>query len=521
MVDIAAPLKSHQVEVLRWVEAGCPDADMPGDGAKHTARALQGRRLVTVSRRDGRWSAALTERGRYYLDNGRYPVVTGTAIATARTLPENSSTQPASGGGGRQPTTRPSVIQEATALIERLQTNGGTVVVSDPDTDKRASYRRAIHAAKQHKLVPVGCDLRRTGRNTGDLVIRLYSAAQPYDTDWNRLRLNQGDIRIPPPADYSALEQDPTNLQVAPESIPRVIGLLHTLDHAGADRKCRVGVDRTTKNPKPFLKFGSARRSLDIFEEHDQVPHVLTADERRTRRLRPWADIPEFDKVATGRLRLEVRKSQSGQRLAWRDTATKSLKQQAVRIVADIIKAIKEQEQISAAFRQREKERQAAARLAVCQGNRPARFGKRPTEKDPHHGHLAGGPLHSASGLEKRASGNAGTALQADSTRRCIGCRHARNAGDDAGGGRIPTTCRVPGRASCLAPRPCRSPLAAPVMGSPPYRLPCLGMREPVSARMIDGHLVRTGSGDRAREDKNVGRGAVSPCPGMRSAAAT
>jgi hypothetical protein len=31
MVDIAAPLKPHQLEVLRWVEAGCPDADMPSD----------------------------------------------------------------------------------------------------------------------------------------------------------------------------------------------------------------------------------------------------------------------------------------------------------------------------------------------------------------------------------------------------------------------------------------------------------------------------------------------------------
>ena len=28
-------------------------------------------------------------------------------------------------------------------------------------------------------------------------------------------------------------------------------------------------------------------------------------------------------------------------------------------------------------------------------GNRPARFGKGPTEKDPHHGHLACGLLHS------------------------------------------------------------------------------------------------------------------------------
>ncbi|GAA2339117.1 hypothetical protein GCM10010170_021020 [Dactylosporangium salmoneum] len=361
MVDITAPLKPHQVEVLRWVEAGCPDADMPGEGAKHTARALQGRRMVTVSRRDGRWFAALTELGRYYLDNGQYPTATGT---TTGDLSENSPTQTASGGKGQQPTAQPAAIREATVLIERLQTGGGTVVVSDPDIDTRASYRRAIHAAKQNKLVPDGYELRHTGRNTGDLIIRLYSAAQPYDTDWNRLRLGQADERATAAADYGALEQDPTNLRVAPESIPRVLALLGAINDAGTARKCRIGVDRTTKHPKPYVKFGSARRSLEFFEEYDQVPHVLTADERRTKRLRPWADIPEFDSVATGRLRLEVSNVQSGQPLTWRDTPTRSLEQQTGRIVANIIKAIEEQEQLSAAFRQREQERQAAARLA-------------------------------------------------------------------------------------------------------------------------------------------------------------
>jgi hypothetical protein len=371
MVDIAAPLKPHQVEVLRWVEAGCPEAEMPGEGAKHTARALQGRRLVTVSRRDGRWSAALTQRGRYYLDHGRHPELTDTASGA----PSNNPSTPAvSGGVGQQPTARTAMIQEATTLIERLQSSGGTVTVSDPDTETRASYRRAIHAAKQHKLVPDGYDLRHTGRNTGDLVIRLYSATQPYDTDWNRLRLGQSDERVTAAADYSALERDPTNLGVAPESVPRVLAVLRAINDVGVPRKCRVGVNLTTKNPKPYVKFGSARRSLDFFEEYDQVPHELTAEERRTKRLRPWAHIPEFDRVATGRLRLEIRESQSGhQRLIWRDIANKSLERQATRIVADIIKAIEEQEQIAAAFREREKERQAAARLAEQQATEERR----------------------------------------------------------------------------------------------------------------------------------------------------
>ena len=96
MVDLAAPLKAHQLEVLRWVDAGCPNADTSDDGKKHTARALQARRLVTVSRRGGRWSATLTERGRFYLDNGRYPPVAAeAAVVTAHDLPATSSTQAA------------------------------------------------------------------------------------------------------------------------------------------------------------------------------------------------------------------------------------------------------------------------------------------------------------------------------------------------------------------------------------------------------------------------------------------
>jgi hypothetical protein len=35
-------------------------------------------------------------------------------------------------------------------------------------------------------------------------------------------------------------------------------------------------------------------------------------------------------------------------------------------------------------------------------GNSPVRFGKGPTEKDPNHGHLAGGLFHSEGGCPKR-----------------------------------------------------------------------------------------------------------------------
>jgi hypothetical protein len=48
-------------------------------------------------------------------------------------------------------------------------------------------------------------------------------------------------------------------------------------------------------------------------------------------------------------------------------------------------------------------------------GNSPVRFGKRPTEKDPSHGHLAGGLFHSGRGRRKRTR-TAGTSLTAHFT---------------------------------------------------------------------------------------------------------
>ena len=45
---------------------------MTGDTHKHTARALENRRLAKVSRRGGAWGATLTDDGRYYLEHARY-----------------------------------------------------------------------------------------------------------------------------------------------------------------------------------------------------------------------------------------------------------------------------------------------------------------------------------------------------------------------------------------------------------------------------------------------------------------
>ncbi|WP_161849191.1 hypothetical protein [Frankia sp. ACN1ag] len=40
MVDLRAPLNARQLEVLRWINDGCPDGVMDGHSHKVTASAL-------------------------------------------------------------------------------------------------------------------------------------------------------------------------------------------------------------------------------------------------------------------------------------------------------------------------------------------------------------------------------------------------------------------------------------------------------------------------------------------------
>lgn len=70
MVNRADAINARQLHVLQWIADGCPDGVMKDFTYKTTAVALQGRRLVTVTRKRGSWRAQITEAGEYYLAHG-------------------------------------------------------------------------------------------------------------------------------------------------------------------------------------------------------------------------------------------------------------------------------------------------------------------------------------------------------------------------------------------------------------------------------------------------------------------
>ena len=160
-----APLSQRQVEVLRWVADGCPDGIWQDFRYKQTACALADRGLVTVSRRRHSWQAAITIGGRFYLEQGAYQPAKAPGSRPTRSRPP----QPAA--AALSPARTPPVTAES--MLAELQSADGVLTVPDPPGTVRAAYRRAINNAITGGFVPGGFGLRHTGRNRGDLVVRL------------------------------------------------------------------------------------------------------------------------------------------------------------------------------------------------------------------------------------------------------------------------------------------------------------------------------------------------------------
>lgn len=71
-VRVPRPVNDAQRAVLEWLATGAT-CDPPEPTYKLSAAALKSRGLVSVRRFNGKWTAALTDDGRYFVENGTYP----------------------------------------------------------------------------------------------------------------------------------------------------------------------------------------------------------------------------------------------------------------------------------------------------------------------------------------------------------------------------------------------------------------------------------------------------------------
>ena len=196
----------------------------------------------------------------------------------------------------------------AASLIEQVRAEGGTLHIPDPDSGTRARYRSALDAAKKSGIVPAGCHLLHTGRDKGDLIIRLESDDHRDETDWNRIRLSARDLISAPGELAARLREDRASLDVSEAVLPHALKVVQGLAEEAGRCGYRLAISKRGKPRGLHVHVKGQQFPVVITEECDEVPHQYTEEELKRDRRYTWQRVqPTTDSVPSGRLRLEVR----------------------------------------------------------------------------------------------------------------------------------------------------------------------------------------------------------------------
>jgi hypothetical protein len=333
-------LNERQLSVLQRIGGDGEPVTAAEPGLANTVYALRGRGLVTTPRKDGVWQAEITDEGRFYLENGRHPETPGlsgvqvSAQPRSRAAATGSASPPSKPPVGRADAKAPAHI--AADLIRQLQAEGGTLIIPDPDSGTRARYRSALDAAKKLGTVPAGHHLLHTGRDKGDLIIRLESDDHRDETDWNRIRLSARDLISAPEELAARLREDRASLDVSESVLPRALDVVQALAEEAGRKGFRLAVSRRGKPRGLHIHVTGYQLPVTITEECDEVPHRYTEEELKRERRYTWQRVqPKTDSVPSGRLRVEVRGTR-GQARAKADDKRGPLEAKIKMIVKDI-----------------------------------------------------------------------------------------------------------------------------------------------------------------------------------------
>ncbi len=196
-------------------------------------------------------------------------------------------------------------------LIDQLNSADGEIYIADPSERVRSQYRRAIYDAKERGLVPEGLQLWHTGRDRGDMVIRLLKRHTRPPRVAPR-------VQAPEKARVSVIEKGviekrvkrPTvdlkpalaSLAVSKGLLPRCRAILQQLTDEALQRGYEVlaGVE----NSSLVIVANGEHLPFRLFEEQDTAP--APPPTKAELRRYTWRLPPTTIKVPTGRLALRL-----------------------------------------------------------------------------------------------------------------------------------------------------------------------------------------------------------------------
>lgn len=313
-------VNDRQLDVLKWVVAGCPTREWRDATYKTVAVALQNRRLAKVAKKRGSWSVTATDAGRYFVEHGAYPAghwserpAEAKPAKTAGVTP----TPPLARRRERVTAKRPvdQFADDVLAAMADASNPWGGLMVDDRD---RGYYAKLARCAERYGKTPKGKqwveervpDPSETRWHVHKTVWKLVDLP-----DW--LALQPDPIRVPESLTartHAAVRTIKTDKSLLPFKQPtrsRALRLLDALALAAEQKGYGVegakrGHQRAPDRAVLMFRLREHSYRVQMVELMDRVPHVPTKTELREAERHSWVRIPTHDPVPSGRLQVEI-----------------------------------------------------------------------------------------------------------------------------------------------------------------------------------------------------------------------
>lgn len=347
-----SPLNDRQLALLTRIGDGSDPVTSDSPELAVTARALKGRGLIIMPKKDGKWQAEITDAGRFYLEHGHHPDrpepvqrKQRSAHPEQRTRPAPppqkqaaaaSATKPATKRAAKPP--RPSPAEVGAALIAEVQQAGRFLRIPNPSEEERSlpqGVRRS--AAVCARGVPP--EVQRPGE--GGL---LPGSAPGVRGGRHRVEPDPAGAQ---PGDQRCRGRDrrchcgPQTFEISEEVLPRVLSLLRLLAEQALARHGEITVSKKRKQPRPLLTVHGRTYEVGFRERQKQVRYVPKQPGRRTYDWQRVTPAHRFE--PSGELELLISQHSSygyhsyGWKKEWADTAKQPLEEQ----ISSIFRALK------------------------------------------------------------------------------------------------------------------------------------------------------------------------------------
>ncbi|AFS13663.1 Hypothetical protein MIP_02426 [Mycobacterium intracellulare subsp. intracellulare MTCC 9506] len=307
---------------------------------------MASRRLVTVSKRGGVWSAAILAAGEHYLANGNYPPghfakrhrgqlvdlevpVRPTVVAKQPVTPVCSEP---SGGGTNKQAPREG-LTPTRKLIKDIVDAGGLLEIDT--TDDTTSYRSLVGIINRRGMAPDGQEVIMVrGKSYRHVVFRLSSVSDWQTEPPSEVVAAERIARWHPAV--ASLRSDRRLDSIGKELRGRAFRLLHALAREADARGYAVRVPRqndrgyahesTKLSGDLIFKVGDIECSISIWQPQDRVDHTPTREELERQKLYAWDRPPRYDYIPANRLKIAIdTTSHFSSKESWAETKTLSL----------------------------------------------------------------------------------------------------------------------------------------------------------------------------------------------------